>query len=222
VHFTWLDITLLIILSLSTILGGSKGIIGITIGLISFIASIFVCYLIYPYAMNFVGKHIEDELVLSIVSSICSYIIALIICTLIASRIKSLIPRKNFLDCLLGFFVGAARGAFICLILFTSIIILSSGSYMDAKNLEELLVKAEKGKHPGLLKESLSTQYLSIAYSNVVRMIPSKTLESINLPSKKEKDDIMQIIEKFEKDKKPTKKGDRFFDKELAAELDEE
>ena len=212
--FTWFDIIILTIIAASSIFGLYGGIIKLTIRFLAFIASIIFAYYLYPYSTEIIHPYIKNHIGLIISSGITSYIISLIICTFLSSKSLSAlsIVSGGIVDRSLGLAVGAFRGIIICTIIFLTVAILFSGSYLQSKDLKEIINKTTNDKYPKWLKESVTTDYLDDLSKNIIKNIPDDMLELIKLPEKSEIVEITNVLEKSHYEKKSSDKPDELSD----------
>ncbi len=200
--FTIFDIIILIIITISSFLGGNKGLINITVGFIGFVISIIATIMLFPHTQNFLLEYVEHELAVAILAGIGTYIFCLIITTYLTTKIAMMFKdNRGMVDRILGFFVGAFRGLVLATILFVILAVLSTGSYIKAKNLEDLLMLSAK-KYPEWLKDSSTTPYLELITKQFIMIMPSGSLKSVTLPSSKD-EDIIDIINRKKEDAIP-------------------
>lgn len=175
------DILILTIISISSLFGLYSGFIKLSIGLVSFIASILTAYFLYPAVEGFFIKHINHEVVLILTSATVAYIISLAIFAFISSKFLNLVKNNSggVFDRFLGLIAGFIRGSLISLVVFLSIIIFYSGSYLNAMNAADLSTSISREKYPDWLNESTGGQYLHEASLNIVTKIPKNKLEAI-------------------------------------------
>ncbi|NRB11210.1 MAG: CvpA family protein [Rickettsiaceae bacterium] len=222
--FTIFDIIVLIIITISSFLGGHKGLISITVGFIGFIISIIATIMLFPHTQDFLLGYIEHELAVAIIAGIGTYIFCLIITTYLTTKISMMFnDNRGIADRILGFLAGCFRGIVLATILFVIIAILSTGSYVKAKNLEDLLMLSAK-KYPEWLKDSTTTPYLELMTKQFIMIMPSGSLKSVTLPSSKD-EDIMDIINRKKDDNIPDEvplEGEDLMDEDIDDALFEE
>jgi uncharacterized membrane protein required for colicin V production len=200
--FTIFDITIFTIVAISSIFGLYKGMLNIVINLLGFIASIIAAILLFPYIKSTFSAHIANDLAASILSGIVAYVFSLVVLTFITSKIVALFSSAShgFLDRTLGVLFGILRGLIISIVIFAVVAILSSGSYLKAKNAMSLIEGLDKSKYPDWLAESKTSQFLEKVLKYSINSLPENTLESITLPSSpsntKEDEDIIDEIKR--------------------------
>lgn len=196
--FTVFDIVVFTIIAVSTVMGLYKGLLGIAINLLGFIASIVAAIFLFPYVKLGLTGHIENSLLLSILSAIIAYIGSLFVLTFITSRISSLLKviSGGFFDRALGSLVGFVRGVLISTVIFTLIVIFLSGAYLKAQNADEVISNIDSEKYPVWLTNSKTSDYLEKSLNKLISFLPEDSLKSIELPSTNtEKDqDIIDMI----------------------------
>jgi uncharacterized membrane protein required for colicin V production len=183
--FTIFDIIIFAIIAVSTIMGLYKGLLGIAINIVGFVASIVTAIFLFPYIKLAFTGHIENELLLSILSGTVSYVCSLFILTAITSRISSALSfiSGGVFDRALGAFVGFLRGLVISTIIFTLIAIFSSGAYLKAQNLEVVISNLDSQKYPTWLINSKTSSYLEKMLRKFISFLPENALASIKLPN---------------------------------------
>jgi len=196
--FTIFDIAVFTVIAISTIMGLYKGLLGIAINLLGFLASIIAAIFVFPYIEEGLRGHVQNSLLLSILSGTVSYVCSLFVLTSITSRISNLLTfiSRGFIDSTLGVFAGFGRGVIIDTIIFTLIVIFSSGSYLKAQNAQEVLSNIDNEKYPVWLKDSKTTIYLEKSLNKLISFIPEDFLKSIktsNMNTKKNQDIIDEI-----------------------------
>ena len=184
--FTWFDIIILTIITISSIMGGYKGIVKLIISLFGFIASIILTLYLYPYANKIITEYITNQVSVVIISGAGAYITSLIICNVLTSKLLliSSFISGGVIDKFLGLVAGILRGVVICLLIFVILAIFFSGSYLQAKTLEDVAQNTTINKYPEWLKDSESTVYLDNLIQYLIKILPNDTLKSIELPMK--------------------------------------
>ena len=182
--FTIFDIAVFTVIAVSTIMGLYKGLLGMAINLAGFVASIAAAIFLFPYVQTALAKHIENELLLSILSGTISYICSLFILTSITSKISDILSviSSGFVDRTLGAIAGLFRGLIISTVIFVLAAIFSSGAYVKAENVEEIVSNLNSEKYPDWLNDSKTTEYLEILLKELLALLPENTLQSIKLP----------------------------------------
>jgi membrane protein required for colicin V production len=182
--FTIFDIAVFTVIAVSTIMGLYKGLLGMAINLAGFVASIAAAIFLFPYVQIALAKHIENELLLSILSGTISYICSLFILTSITSKISDILSviSSGFVDRTLGAIAGLFRGLIISTVIFVLAAIFSSGAYVKAENVEEIVSNLNSEKYPDWLNDSKTTEYLEILLKELLALLPENTLQSIKLP----------------------------------------
>lgn len=217
---TLFDIVIITIIIVSSILGLHSGLIKLCINFLSFVLSIIVVYFLYPYAVEIIAEHVNNEAVVTIFSGIISLIISLIICTFLSSKFLLLISaiRGGIVDKVLGLIAGCARGILICVIIFFIKIVFFSGSYLKGQNLNEVIKYTNNDKYPKWLKKSLTLPYLESINKGIIIIIPEDFLESIKWSPKQDTIDEAPKLEKTYTNK--ILHEDTELDKDLKRQLD--
>lgn len=221
--FTIFDIIVLLILTASALLGMYRGFIKVTIGFTAFILSLIFAYYLYPYVVDFLSKHLENEVILMLLSAAISYILSLTVCSFVSSKLACLVQVTcgGVTDRFLGLIAGLTRGSAICLVLFAGVATVTTKSYIAASNLNDVLTNASEDKYPCWLKESLSTQYLSLAYKTTLKMVPDNYLEEIKLLPESSEDSEKLLEKTFKKKREHIETQELQNNAELDSELEE-
>ena len=175
------DFFLLSIVGLSSLFGAYKGLIRVILGLAFLVATISSTYFFLPIAIQISSKYIENEIFSKISAFIGSYVFFAIIYGIL-SRKTSEITRQisgGFLDRSLGLIFGFGRGCLIAGILFIMSTIITTSSYIDAKNIEQI-VSAKSEKLPIWIKSSYAYSNLEMT-KKISKAIPVKFL-SMDVP----------------------------------------
>lgn len=207
--FTLFDILIIIITSVSSLLGIYRGMINITMNLLGFIASIFVAIVLTPYVNILFSSYIKNELASTILSGISAYIVSLVFFTLLVSKTLPLFAcvSKGVIDRLSGLVIGAVRGVLISLFIFAVLAVFTSGTYMGAKKAEDLVYNLSSKEYPDWLKDSVTAPYLEVLSKKVVSLMPHTMLDSIKMPSNLEEDVVNSINKHKEGDIKNLKES---------------
>jgi membrane protein required for colicin V production len=182
--FTSFDILILAIITASSILGAYGGIVKFIFSVLGFISSIVSTYFLYHYGYELCTRYLVSDVTSSIVSITFSYIISLVICTFFTHKlliIFSLI-RGGAIDKMLGFGAGVIRGIVISLVIFWAVAIFFTGSYLEAKTLEDVVKNTTIDKYPVWLQKSTATSHLDNISQNLLSMLPEEQLKLIKLP----------------------------------------
>ncbi|HJD55465.1 MAG TPA: CvpA family protein [Rickettsia endosymbiont of Pyrocoelia pectoralis] len=195
---TFFDITVFAIITIFSFFGLYQGIIGFATRIIGFIASIMLTYLLYPHALEIIQKYVHNEILTIIIAGIASYVISLIVCIFIVYRFLALISfmRNNFIDRFLGLLAGAAVGVTISVLLFFVTMIFTSENYFKSKSLEDFVASNKSNKYSGVLKVSITTDYLDTLSKNIIVIIPDETLRSIKCLENKDLDKFKNTLKK--------------------------
>ncbi|MFV9891396.1 MAG: CvpA family protein [Rickettsia conorii subsp. raoultii] len=178
---TFFDITIFAIITLFSFFGLYQGIIGFATRILGFITSIMLGYFLYPYISDLIGKYMDNEVIRIIIAGVISYVIALILCVFIVYKFLVIISfmRNGFIDRFLGLLAGFAVGTTISLVLFFITMIFTSENYFKSKSLKDFVVSSKQSKYGGVLKVSVTTDYLDALSKNIIVIIPNETLKSI-------------------------------------------
>jgi membrane protein required for colicin V production len=152
-----IDILIILPLGLSMFFGAKSGSVKLMIGIIFFIISIWLTYLIFPAFGEMLARHMENEFMINILAIMFAYIVSSVFCSLIGKTLKKIAGDSSggFIDTFLGLILGTVRGAIISLILFLIITIIAGKTYKEAENLYDLVPKKED-EQTDIVKDSYS------------------------------------------------------------------
>lgn len=201
--FTIFDISIFTIIAVSTVFGLYRGMINIAISLVGFIASIILAIYLFPIIHHFLLGHVEKHAFVSIISGAFAYIFALVVTTLITTKTITLC---SFMSCggadrALGLIFGLLRGLIISVFIFALVAIISSGSYIKAENLNQIILNLDQRKYPEYLTKSKTSKFLELSLKKSITFIPQNILEYNILPKPPEIDkkikDNLEIIDEI-------------------------
>ncbi|MFP3120793.1 CvpA family protein [Rickettsia sp. R2] len=194
---TFFDITIFAIITLFSFFGLYQGIIGFATRILGFITSIMLGYFLYPYISDLI-KYMDNEIIRIIIAGVISYVIALILCVFIVYKFLAIISfmRNGFIDRFLGLLAGLAVGITISLVLFFITMIFTSENYFKSKSLKDFVVSSKQSKYGGVLKVSVTTDYLYELSKNIIVIIPNETLKSIEIFENKDLNNFKNSLKK--------------------------
>ncbi|AFB20611.1 CvpA family protein [Rickettsia canadensis] len=180
---TFFDVTIFAIITIFSFFGLYQGIIGFSTRILGFITSIMLAYFLYPYISELIRKYMDNEVIRIIIVGVISYVISLILCVFIVYKFLTIISfmRNGFIDRFLGLLVGFAIGVTISVVLFFITMIFTSENYFKSKSLKDFIVSSKQHKYSGVLKVSVTTDYLDELSKNIIVIIPNETLKSIEI-----------------------------------------
>ncbi|ABV74367.1 hypothetical protein A1C_00160 [Rickettsia akari str. Hartford] len=195
---TFFDITIFSIITLFSFFGLYQGIIGFSTRILGFITYIMLGYFLYPYISELIGKYMENEVIRIIIACIISYLVSLILCVFIVYKFLAIISfmRNGFIDRFLGSLAGFAVGTTISLVLFFITMVFTSENYFKSKSLKDFVVSSKQSKYGGVLKVSVTTDYLDELSKNIIVIIPNETLKSIKIFENKDLNNFKNSIKK--------------------------
>ncbi|ADE29544.1 CvpA family protein [Rickettsia prowazekii] len=180
---TFFDITIFAIITLFSFFGLYQGIVGFLTRILGFIASIMLGYFLYPYISAQIVKYIENEVISIIITSVISYVISLILCVFIVYKFLAIISfmRNGFIDRFLGLLVGFVLGSTISLVLFLITMIFTSENYFQSKSLKDFVISSKQNKYGGVLKFSVTTDYLDELSRKIIVIMLNNIFGSIEI-----------------------------------------
>ncbi|BBJ30948.1 colicin V biosynthesis protein [Rickettsia asiatica] len=195
---TFFDITIFAIITLFSFFGLYQGIIGFSTRILGFITSIMLGYFLYPYISELIGKYMDNEVIRIIIAGVISYVISLILCVFIVYKFLAIISfmRNGFIDRFLGLLAGFAVGTTISVVLFFITMIFTSENYFKSKSLKDFVVSSKQSKYGGVLKVSVTTDYLDELSKNIIVIIPNEILKSIEIFENKDLNNFKNSLKK--------------------------
>lgn len=193
--FTSFDILILTIITTSSIFGAYGGIVKFILSILGFISSILLTYFLYNYSYAICTKYLVSNVTSAIASIIFSYLISLVICKFLTHKLLAIfsIIRGGSTDKLLGFGAGVIRGIVISLVIFWIIAIFFSGSYLEAKTLDDVVKNTTIDKYPAWLQKSTTISYLDSIGQNLIRISPWNQWKLIELPKITENTNVVDV-----------------------------
>jgi len=196
--FTIFDIIALTIIALSSISGLYRGFIRVVLGFAGFFLSIVGAAALTPFCKGFLAGYISHDVLLSLTSIIISYIFSLLVVSFTTSMLCKLLEPLTIgpiPDKLLGVIAGFVRGNIIVVILFALIAVFTTGSYIKAKSLDDIVKATDKNKYPDWLINSLTVDYFDDLTHQIIELVPKRLLQSISMPQDIETPDAQDVLE---------------------------
>jgi membrane protein required for colicin V production len=186
---------------MSTILGLYRGFLISSVGILSFVATIVVSFVLFPFSYEVIGGYTGVGITGDVLSAILSYILARIGCGFLRNRAIELLQpiSRGFIDKMLGIWLGMIRGCVLAVSVFTLIGIISCSTYVSATNALEIFTKIKKDDMPDWVTQSSSINMVSgmaFTMSNMIcaTFIIPDALFSINIRDGLS-DDVMKKVE---------------------------
>ncbi len=172
-HLNIFDIIVFTVVGLSALFSFYRGFVREVLSLGAWVGALVITLYVFPHAKEFVGKQVDNTLVVDLISSIGVYMTALITLMILTSMLSKFLKTSKevgALDNLLGLIFGIARGLFIVALGFLGL----------------SLAFEEKG-YPDYIKESYSRPYVEKTAALLVRIAPSylESMEPIKEQAKK-------------------------------------
>lgn len=183
------DIIVLAIVISSTLMGLYKGLIRLTIGLISFCLSLSSAYFLFPVVEVAVSEHIQNTVAVNITSGLIAYLISMLFCAFLSSQIVKMVDgiSGGLVDRVCGMAVGALRGLIICSGIFGIVAIFTSDAYVDSDTAKDVDAKIDHEKYPKWLTGAATYDVIESSAKIMGGMVSDKTLEEIKLPKSPKK-----------------------------------
>ncbi len=166
-------------------MGLHKGSLRLSLGFVCFILSLVSADLLFPLVRVVAIEHINNIVVVNVVSGISAYLIAMLFFAFINTQLTNFISdiSGGMIDRILGLGLGAIRGLAICWIIFSIIAIFTSDAHIGAKTAQDIVLKIKPDYYPKWLTGAISYDFISGSLKALGGGISDKTLESITLPS---------------------------------------
>ena len=97
-------------------------------------------------------------------------------------------------DRFIGLALGLARGILVSMIVFTSVLIITSKSYETSNNIFELITPKESSEKPRWMSHSSFNKDLQSILNQFVEIIGEKTLKHIDISKKKSADIASELL----------------------------
>ena len=135
IQLSWVDIALLVVLGLSVLIGLWRGFVFEVVSLLGWLVAFVIANSAGPVLADFVPFGGEPQVKLWI-AYIFVFVAILVTCTLLARMLRALIAATplSFVDHLLGGVFGVVRGALICVVLATLVMLSPYASSTTWKN----------------------------------------------------------------------------------------
>lgn len=180
------DIMMLTTAGILSIIGAYKGLFKLVLGILGFFTSVVAAYFLSPFIQQALIEYFSLNLVVAVIlSGIIAYFLSLIAISFFTTKLAKQIVSSGtskIIDHLLGGVAGLITGVVICLALFSITAIVTSGSYFQASNIDDIIAKTIVDKYPLWLKNSLSTKYLDQPAKHLIILIPDHILQAVMLP----------------------------------------
>jgi len=124
IQLGWVDIALLAVFGLSVLVGLWRGFVFEIVSLLGWLVAFVMANSAGPFLADFVPVASSPEVKLWIAYLIV-FVVILLTCTLLARMLRALVAATplSFVDHLLGGVFGAARGALICVVVATLVML---------------------------------------------------------------------------------------------------
>lgn len=178
------DIIVLAIVISSTLIGLYKGLIRLSIGLMSFCLSLVCAYFLFPIVEVAVSEHIQNTVAVNITSALVAYLISMLFFAFLSIQVMKMVDgiSGGLIDRIFGLAVGALRGLIICSGIFGIIAIFTSDAYVDSATAKDIADKIDTDKYPKWLAGAITYDIVESSAKILGKMISQKTLEEIKLP----------------------------------------
>lgn len=178
------DIIVLAIVISSTLMGLYKGLIRLSISLISFCLSLTGAYFMLPIVETAVSEHIQNTIAVNITSGVIAYLISMLFFAFLGGQVTKMADgiSGGLIDRLLGLVVGALRGLVICSGLFALIAVFASDAYVGAKMAKDVADKIDHDKYPKWLTGAATYDTIENSAKIFGGLISDKSLRAIKLP----------------------------------------
>lgn len=181
--FTFFDIIILSIISLSTLLGFYRGMVNIIVDIIVMIVVIVLTITLSPMLEPYLLLYLKNELLSLIVSYIGTYLILSLISNLILSKLSFLLAmfKIPIVNSILGGVLGVVRGGVISAVLYGIAAIVTTGSYLKASNSYDMIYNIDQKKYPEWLEKAETKPFLDLGWYLITSLVPDSYLKSVEL-----------------------------------------
>lgn len=154
----YLDITFLIIISLTMLLATFRGFFKTVTSLISLIFMVVIAMYLYPSLTQILVVYINNSLALNLAASVAAFVSGLLTSYALSLVVNSLTApvRGGFFDKLLGVAVGAIKGFAYCLIIFSALGLFMTDGFLQIQTVKDLDKQIKATQYPNWYKESQS------------------------------------------------------------------
>jgi uncharacterized membrane protein required for colicin V production len=189
-HLSLFDIIIFSIFISSSILGTYRGFLITTLNIVTFLLTIFLTIILSPLSEEIISEHVTSHIAVNIISIIISYLLSRTACNQITKILKEIFASNSgLIDKTFGLWVGAFRGYFLCVLLYVTVGMISSSSYVGAKNYWQVFTNIDSKQYPNWLLNSYTYNILQANYviskNYLDNSIIEKYLEDIELPKAK-------------------------------------
>ena len=124
IQLGWVDIALLSVFGLSVLIGLWRGFVFEIVSLLGWLVAFVIANSAGPFLADFIPVGSEPQVKLWI-AYIAVFVLILVTCTLLARMLRALIAATplSFVDHLLGGVFGVVRGALICVVVATLVML---------------------------------------------------------------------------------------------------
>ena len=209
----FLDIIYIVITCTSLASGLYSGAVKLIIGFVFFILSFVFAYLMFIPVTDVLHDYISSHLLVNIAGISSSYLISAICCSIVSGKLKKLVEdiSGGMADRFLGLALGFARGIIISLMVFVTVLIITSKTYEGAKTVLDLVQPPEKrfGEAPVVVPHWVASSKFNpdvkMVFDEAINIIGKDNLKAMVLPApKKEKEsNAFDALKNLPEDKLP-------------------
>jgi uncharacterized membrane protein required for colicin V production len=163
------DIASLCLILASSLIGMWKGGIKSLYSLFFFCFTVLLVFFLFPFLQNFGAHYIKSILLLNLASGTVAYVAALIFILIIERLIPY--PDVSLLDRILGFTVGGIRGFLLSSIGFLVALVVTTESYLNAKNALQIAKAVIAAPYPQWATESLCANLCFSFVTNIFEIL---------------------------------------------------
>lgn len=195
-YFSLFDIIVSTIFIASSLLGIIRGFVITSLSIVTFLLTLLLTMLLAPLSEEVVAEYIHSRMITNVISIIISYLLSKFACNWLLRLLREYVDNKTggLVDKVLGLWIGAFRGYAMTIFMFISIGIISSSSYVGAKNYWQIFANVNSAEYPKWLGSSYTYNIFQANYVFLKDFLEGgmtqKYLENIELPK------IEQPIEK--------------------------
>ncbi len=151
--------------------------------------TLLLTIILTPLAEEIVKEYTTNSLIIQIASIVVSYILSSFASNWLAKSLKEIIQKYTggLIDRVLGVWVGALTGYVITFFIFLTLAVISSSSYIGAKNLWQVVHNINEKEYPKWIKNASLYSIMQSSYQISDKFFEGSfienSLKNINLPS---------------------------------------
>ncbi len=190
-HINLFDIIMLSVFSGAIFLGLYRGMVLSLLNIGALILTLLFTIVLIPFAEEIVKEYTNNSLIIQIASIVVSYILSSFASNWLSKWVKEVIQKYTggLIDRVLGMWIGAISGYIITFFTFLTLAVVSSSSYVGAKNLWQVVHNIDSKEYPNWIKNASLYPVMQSSYQIFDKLFEESfvenSLKNINIPSVK-------------------------------------